>query len=245
MKPKIVKMNLDAFLARIRRQETPFYRFLYRLGKRLYGGRPPLGFLGGLFYRERLIRRMVWGLLITKLYYEPMFRYRVKAGSNLQLEGVMPLIIGPGEITLGDRVRVGKSCCWIVGSKVHERARLSVGDDTSINFATIISVAQEVRIGSRCLIAGQVNIYDNNSHPTDPEKRACHLPLEPGDVRPVIIEDDVWLGQCSMVLKGVTVGRGSTVAAGAVVTKSVPPYCIVAGNPAVVVKKLPRPGGQP
>lgn len=56
--------------------------------------------------------------------------------------------------------------------------------------------------------------------------------------KPVVIEDNVWIGEYAAILKGVTVGKGSIVAAHAVVTKDVPPYSIVAGNPAVVVKGL-------
>jgi maltose O-acetyltransferase len=58
----------------------------------------------------------------------------------------------------------------------------------------------------------------------------------PGDDRDVIIEDDVWVGTRAVILRGVTIGRGSIVAAGSVVTKSVPPYAIVAGCPAKVIK---------
>ena len=55
---------------------------------------------------------------------------------------------------------------------------------------------------------------------------------------PVIIEDNVWIGQYCTILKGVRIGKGSIVATRAVVTKDVPPYSIVAGNPAKVVKKI-------
>jgi acetyltransferase-like isoleucine patch superfamily enzyme len=58
----------------------------------------------------------------------------------------------------------------------------------------------------------------------------------PEDDRDVVIEDDVWIGSRAIVLKGVTIGRGAVVAAGAVVTKSVPPYAIAAGTPAKVLK---------
>ena len=59
---------------------------------------------------------------------------------------------------------------------------------------------------------------------------------------PVVIEDNVWIGEYATVLKGVTVGRGSIVASHSVVTKDVEPYSIVAGNPAKKVKELPHSG---
>ena len=58
------------------------------------------------------------------------------------------------------------------------------------------------------------------------------------DERPVKIGDDAWIGACAMILRGVSVGKGGVVAAGAVVTKDVPEYSIVAGNPAVLVREL-------
>ena len=58
------------------------------------------------------------------------------------------------------------------------------------------------------------------------------------DSLPIVIEDNVWIGRDSRILKGVTVGKGSIVALGAIVTHDVPPYCVVAGNPAKVVKRL-------
>jgi acetyltransferase-like isoleucine patch superfamily enzyme len=67
-----------------------------------------------------------------------------------------------------------------------------------------------------------------------------HLKLTPDDMKPVIIEDDVWLGERAVILKGVNIGRGSIVAAGSMVTKSIPPMSIVAGNPARIVKEIPE-----
>ena len=56
--------------------------------------------------------------------------------------------------------------------------------------------------------------------------------------KPIVIEDDVWVGFNSIILKGVTIGKGSIVAAGSVVSKDVEPFTVVAGNPALVIKKM-------
>ena len=58
--------------------------------------------------------------------------------------------------------------------------------------------------------------------------------------QPIVIEDDAWIGMNCIILKGVTVGRGAVVGAGSVVTKDVPPWTLVAGNPARVIKELPH-----
>ena len=63
---------------------------------------------------------------------------------------------------------------------------------------------------------------------------------EYAESKPIVIKDNVWIGRDCRILKGVTVGEGSIVALGAIVTKDVPPYTVVAGNPAKVVKQLSR-----
>lgn len=82
---------------------------------------------------------------------------------------------------------------------------------------------------------------DSNGHPTDPVARVANQPPSPEDVRPIKIEDNVWIGGRAMILPGVTVGEGSIVAANSVVRKDVAPYTIVAGNPAVKVADVEKP----
>lgn len=85
-------------------------------------------------------------------------------------------------------------------------------------------------IGSGCLIT------TTDSHPIHWEAR--RLNTEPPASAPVIIEDDVFIGARSIVLKGVTIGQGAVIGAGSVVTKSIPPRVIAAGNPAKVIKTI-------
>ena len=97
------------------------------------------------------------------------------------------------------------------------------------------------------IISNHVTICDNNNHPTDPEARIkmteSGFYSELWDSaysahKPVVIEDNVWIGEYATVLKGVTIGEGAIVGCHAVVTKDVAPYTIVAGNPAICVKHL-------
>ena len=94
----------------------------------------------------------------------------------------------------------------------------------------------EITIGNHCRVGEQVTIYDCDFHEVSPEhrNRSC------GPVRPVVIEDNVWIGSRSMILKGVVIGQNSVVAAMSVVTKSVPANAVVAGNPARVMRTLNR-----
>jgi len=99
-----------------------------------------------------------------------------------------------------------------------------------------------VQIGNRVLISHSVNIHDTNSHSLSAQSRHRHFldifvdrasgGLDDIGSRPIIIEDDAWVGFGAAILKGVTIGRGAIVSACSVVTKDVPPFTIVAGNPA-------------
>jgi len=137
-----------------------------------------------------------------------------------------PLLVqnNGGEILIGDaqfqgplRLQVGKG------------ARIEIGDYTSINYGVEIHSKVRVTIGRYLLIAWNVTILDTDYHGVgyNPPK---HLPTT--------LEDGVWVGNGSTILKGVTVGQGAIVAAGSVVVKNVPPFTIVSGNPAKVIKEI-------
>ncbi|HFC3339710.1 TPA: acyltransferase [Neisseria gonorrhoeae] len=91
-------------------------------------------------------------------------------------------------------------------------------------------VGKNVMMGPECLF------YSTN-HKFDRENKRFEGYTE---IRPITLEDDVWPGRRVIVMAGVTVGRGSVVGAGAVITKDIPPYSLAAGNPAVVKKNLPE-----
>ena len=95
----------------------------------------------------------------------------------------------------------------------------------------------KITIGDRVLFGPNVHLY-TPTHPLDPAERNG---LEgPEMTKPITIGDDVWLAGGVIVLPGVIIGDGSTVGAGSVVTHDVEPYTVVAGNPARVIRRLPR-----
>ncbi|MEP6492863.1 MAG: acyltransferase [bacterium] len=196
--------------------------------------------LFGALYAERQLRGIWWPLLAKVLYREPLFRYRCEyVGRRLQLEGVIPEIGGDGRIIIGDNVRIGPLCSWDIGHKVSTGAQLVIGDNVSVNYQNIMSVVTSVHIGARTMLAGGVSIYDNPSHPMSPRRRFFHEPFDLADCAPVVVGRNCWIGSKSFVLKGVTIGDNSIVAAGSVVTKSVPPNVLVGGAPAKVLRDLP------
>ena len=153
-----------------------------------------------------------------------LLRSRFTRAGRLIVHGGLPL---PSVDNQGGRIELGnvglfngvRFECW-------KDAVIRVGDGTYLNRGTEIVAARSVSIGRDCKIARDVIIMDTDQH---------ELPGQLLQVQPVVIEDRVWIGARAIVLKGVTIGHDSVVAAGAVVTKSVPPRSIVGGVPAKVI----------
>lgn len=126
---------------------------------------------------------------------------------------------------------------------------ISIGEYCYIGESTRIWSARSIRIGSRVLIAHNVTILDSLTHPIGAKARHEHFKhiitdghpdrIDLGE-RAVDIGDDVWIGCMSIVLRGISLGRGAIVGAGSVVTENVSPWTIVAGNPARIVRELDR-----
>jgi maltose O-acetyltransferase len=110
---------------------------------------------------------------------------------------------------------------------------LEIGERTLVNYGGSIAAAELVRIGARCLIGTHAIIMDNDFHRIEPERR-----LEQPESRPIVLEDNVWLGARVIVLGGVTIGEGSCIGAGSVVNADIPPRSLAVGVPARVVRKL-------
>ncbi len=145
----------------------------------------------------------------------------ISIGNNTVIEGELLVFRHGGSIRIGDWCYVG------VGSRIWSSSSVS--------------------IGNRVLIAHNVNIIDNQTHPMSPKLRHRHCvelfagappaSIDLGE-RAVRIDDDAWIAAGAIILRGVRIERGAIVSAGAVVTKDVAEYCVVAGNPAVVVRQL-------
>jgi acetyltransferase-like isoleucine patch superfamily enzyme len=114
---------------------------------------------------------------------------------------------------------------------------LQLGEGVFINSNCTITDTCLVSIGARTLLAPNVSLYAAG-HPLDPEVRGGMSGPEFG--KEIWIEEDCWIGGNVVVLPGVRIGKGSTVGAGSVVTKDVPPYKVVAGNPARIIKDVTR-----
>lgn len=122
--------------------------------------------------------------------------------------------------------------------------QIKVGKNTygKLNLHSSGSKDEYLEIGAFCSISGRSNFLLSGEHnykylSTYPFKyRMFHLPENILTKGPIIIEDDVWIGDEALILSGVKIGKGAIVAAGSVVTKDIPPYAIVGGNPAKIIK---------
>jgi acetyltransferase-like isoleucine patch superfamily enzyme len=152
-----------------------------------------------------------------------------KVGKMVTVRGRLK-VEGTGRISIGNRVSIW-SHIRTTQLSAGKNALLYIGDHTFINTGVIISARKEVRIGKNCQIANEVIIMDNDFHGVSDRNK-------PEAPQPVIIHDDVWLATRCILLKGITIGKGAVVAAGAVVTKDVPPDTLVGGVPARFIKTL-------
>lgn len=148
-----------------------------------------------------------------------------------------------------ENIQVGRNviCRGILRCENWTNAQLIIGDKVYIGDDCLISCSNRIEIGSMTLLAHGVQIFDNDSHPVNPFLREqdyqavleqCPKARSLILSSPIKIGERAWIGFNAIILKGIEIGEGSVVAAGSVVATDVPPYTIVAGNPAKVVRQI-------
>lgn len=184
---------------------------------------------GKLNYERALIKS-----LYTKGNIDPSVHFNISA--NLQ-----NLSKNRNSITIGKQSNIeGLLLVYAYGGKI------KIGDFCSLSQNSRIISTDNISIGNRVLIAHNVNIIDNNSHPIDAALRhqdfleSFSIGMQPHDLNaaPIIIEDDVWIGHNTTILKGVTIGKGAIIGSNSVVTKDIEPFSVYVGNPIRLIKKL-------
>jgi len=167
-------------------------------------------------------------LAVALLNAQLKIRAKARLPLSVRLYGRIYFRAG-GDVEFGDGVS-------LVGTLVpieivsHEGSHISIGEHTFINYGASITAYREVRIGRHCLLGHHLRIIDRNEYGL--EQREIAPPAAP-----VLIEDHVWIGANVIILPGVRIGRNSAIGAGSVVTKDVPPNCLVVGNPARVLRQ--------
>jgi acetyltransferase-like isoleucine patch superfamily enzyme len=184
---------------------------------------------------KNLIRNFLNEVRLKKL------RKCASIGNNILINRNTKIISeNPADIIIEDNVMMYGS---IVSSN---NGKIIIGKNSSIREGCRIFCANEIIINNNVIFADNVIVSDTNHHPVSPYDRLVMMSSgwsselwkwKFAKSSPIKIESNVWLGQYSRILKGVTIGENSIVASNSVVTKNVPKNCIVAGNPAIIVKR--------
>lgn len=191
---------------------------------------------------SRYARSIVWRYVIPL----QVKRIGVLAAKSVHFQG-MPII----SLAQNSAINIGENCVLcseaemtalgvnhpVILRTLQPGAIISIGKNTGISGGTICA-ALNVVIGNECLIGANVIIADTDFHPIKAERRRHNSNWKNIASRPVVIEDNVFIGTGAIILKGVTIGKNSVIGAGSVVTNNVPPNSVVAGNPAKILRSL-------
>lgn len=200
---------------------------------------PPL--LGFFVYMTKTIKTFIQQIFRTYKLISCQLR-GITVGKHTEIKGTIDIRAKGGEVVIGND-------CLISGYMALEtpESNIIIGDNVFIGSETIIDCACRVEICDDVLISYQVIIQDSDNHSTRCSfrkndnkdwKDRHHHNWEITATKPVKIAKGAWLGSRAIILKGVTIGEGSVVGAGSVVTRDVPPWTIVAGNPAKVIREI-------
>jgi acetyltransferase-like isoleucine patch superfamily enzyme len=233
-------MQVQEFIVRVKRAESPLFAWLKGLAKQALTFKLPIPrALDWLFLTISYLRFLRFEIderISVALFRFPLLRaHCAHVGKRLQME-LVPNFNGPIKVYIGEDVRLSGKLTFS-GARIFPDPELRIGDRTFIGHGSQFSIAKSIAIGNDVLIAGGCWILDYSAHPLNPDLRIAGLQIDPEDVRPVRIEDKVWLGKDVIVLPGVVIGEGAVIGAATVVTKDVPPGGICVGNPG---KVLPR-----
>jgi acetyltransferase-like isoleucine patch superfamily enzyme len=145
-------------------------------------------------------------------------------------------------VDLGRRLTTGKNCRIEAFPKDNCTVVITIGNDVQLNDYVHITAMKSVRIGNNVLMASKIYISDCTHGYYSGDFTHSHPDLPPMEreysIKPVVIQDNVWIGESVSVLPGVTIGKGSIIGANSVVSKDIPDYTIAVGIPAKAIKKF-------
>lgn len=187
-------------------------------------------------------------LLLFRIKYK---KYKIQSGNNLKILGHLPIFKVPqnGRIFIGNNVVLNsdfKNSNTSLTTKVKFitgiNGKITIGNNCDLNGTCFVSY-DEIEIGNYCQFASSSIISDTDFHPIKPEQRLAQMngekiPFDEVKKSKIKSGNNIWVGWGTIILKGVTIGDNSIIAAGTFVTKDVPANVIVAGNPAKIIKNI-------
>ncbi|MBM3249752.1 MAG: acyltransferase [Candidatus Omnitrophica bacterium] len=199
-------------------------------------------------YTYILVQKAYSGFTGTFMLGVKSFIFGIKLGQGAVSYGPIHLMRAPkSQITIGSNLQnVSSSLRSSTGSifaptklkTLTKTARIIIEDNVGLNGTSIIARSKTILVGKGTVIAPNVLIMDLDGHPLWPPENRISNPAIEND-SDVIIGKNVWIGNRCMVLKGVTIGDNSVIAAGSVVTKDIPANVLAGGVPAKIIRNLP------
>ena len=156
-------------------------------------------------------------------------------GRGVMLEGKAPFVSGPVEIHVGNGVFFGGNVLIDSGRLRDGNPRLVLGDRSAVGWNVQIVVNKEVVIEEDAWITPNVRISDSNAHRREVDLRLANVDPRPEDHKPVRICRGAWIGNCTHIMRGVTIGEGAVIGCNSVVMSDIPPFALALGNPAKVL----------
>lgn len=200
---------------------------------------------GNISYKKRIkniVKKIIFRKKSKKVFFIDQFFYN----SHFSSDVVIKSYYGGGIVDIGENNLL--MCTINIEGPL---GRIKIANNTFIGGGTQLNSMSSISIGSHVLIAGNCTIQDHNSHSISYLERRGDVDLSISrflgkpkiykdfskvKTKDVFIDDDVWIGQNSIILKGVRIGKQAIIGAGSVVTKDVPENAVVAGNPAAVIR---------
>lgn len=182
------------------------------------------------------LKTTIINILHTKIIAPHFLRF----GKN-SIIGVNSTFIGLKKISIGNNTKIGCHAVITAWEKINNvlySPHIIIGNNCSIGEYVHITSINHIEIGSNVLMGRRVTISDN-SHGRNLSKDEIQIPPNQRKIYSkggVIIEDNVWIGDKATILAGVKIGYGAIIGANSVVTKDIPPYCVVGGNPARILR---------
>lgn len=193
------------------------------------------------FYRWAYWRS--WAKLLNHILRFYLYLNGVTCGRGIKTMKSLPKLFKDdnSSIVIGNNVTFNNytNTSWYCRCSLISRkgGKLIIGDKTGLNGCEIVC-EKSINIGCHVMIGGGCKIFDTDFHPTDWRMRRDPALCTNGNTADVVIEDDVFIGTNCIVEKGVTIGKRSIIAAGSVVTHSIPPDMIAGGVPCKIIKHL-------
>jgi len=208
--------------------EFSFFKIVYILYAKFVTGLRGTIFIKPFLYKSK-------GVLFAERGAKILFPGNVICGKNMNLMAHSLInALCKKKVVIGDNFTLGRYAiieCTGVLRNVGDS--LSIGNNVGINHYCFIGVRGSIEIGDNVIFGPRVNVFSESHNFGDRSIPIKHQGTTKGKT---VIGNDVWIGANASIMSGVSIGNGSIIAAGAVVTHDVPPFCIVGGVPAKVIK---------